>query len=336
MSRVTIAYARALVRAAGLALSDDGAVLSRNSRVRRLRVCSGGHVAEEDFLDLIAWIASRVEDTAALVIRFARQIGPDDLGVLGLAIKTAPTLRSSLKRIARYAPLLAEMDEYVLEESQSGASLSMRGRALPGNVHGLWIECALAGVVQTIRSAAGSSLRLQSISFRHRSGHDVCRFVRFFGCPVRFGGERDEIALSPPALDRRNPLVDAAVCDFLTRHLDDEIGTIHADTSLKAKLLGLLANALEGGIPQAADIARTLGMSERTLYRRLAKEGVTYRDVVREAQFVLARQLLADSACPIAEIASRTGFSEQSTFSRAFKRRMGHTPAHYRNHDSHA
>jgi AraC-like DNA-binding protein len=71
-------------------------------------------------------------------------------------------------------------------------------------------------------------------------------------------------------------------------------------------------------------------MSERTLYRRLSDDGLTFRDVVREAQERLACELLTASDCSIAEIAFLTGFAEQSTFTRAFKRWAGQAPARYR------
>lgn len=73
-----------------------------------------------------------------------------------------------------------------------------------------------------------------------------------------------------------------------------------------------------------------MGMSERTLYRRLAAEGRSYRDVLTEAQMTLAQSLLQGGDCSIAEIAFLTGFSEQSTFSRAFKRHVGQAPAQFR------
>ena len=66
------------------------------------------------------------------------------------------------------------------------------------------------------------------------------------------------------------------------------------------------------------------------LYRRLADENLSYRDVLQDAQLSLARDLLTDSDCSIAEVAFLTGFSEQSTFSRAFKRWVGEAPAQFR------
>jgi AraC-like DNA-binding protein len=109
-----------------------------------------------------------------------------------------------------------------------------------------------------------------------------------------------------------------------------------SEASFKDALRRRLSRAFSNGLPQASSIARAMGMSERTFYRRLAEEGLTYRDVLREAQTSLAQELLSESDCTIAEIAFLTGFSEQSTFTRAFKRWVGQPPAQFREQAVHA
>ncbi|GHF52466.1 helix-turn-helix transcriptional regulator [Seohaeicola zhoushanensis] len=135
-------------------------------------------------------------------------------------------------------------------------------------------------------------------------------------------------------LDLPNRLGDSAVNAFLTAHLESELGPLSEEASLRAALLRRLTPSLSNGVPQAAVIARDLGMSERTLYRRLAEEGLTFRDVLVQAQSALAQELLRDGSNSIAEIAFLTGFSEQSTFSRAFKRWVGKAPAQFRQQPS--
>ena len=131
-------------------------------------------------------------------------------------------------------------------------------------------------------------------------------------------------------LDLANLLSDKAVSEYLTGHLEVEIESINQSPSFSDTLLQSLPPMLSNGLPQAAEIAREMGMSERTLYRRLAEEGLTFRDVLAKAQSSLAQGLLRDDTVSIAEIAFLTGFSEQSTFTRAFKRWVGKAPAQFR------
>ena len=78
-------------------------------------------------------------------------------------------------------------------------------------------------------------------------------------------------------------------------------------------------------------IGEHMGMSNRTLTRRLRENGVTFRDIIQKTQERVAKDLLTNTGHSIAEIAFETGFSEQSTFSRAFKRWTGLTPIEFRN-----
>ena len=155
--------------------------------------------------------------------------------------------------------------------------------------------------------------------------------IRAFGSDkVEFGGRHNAIALAPETLDQPNRLGDRRISDFLTQHLDTEIQRLPNLTSLKDEVLSHLTSRLSDGVPYASEVAIHMGMSERTFYRRLADENLSYRDVLRDAQLSPAQDLLTESDCSIAEVAFLTCFSEQSVFSRAFKRWVGAAPAQFR------
>ncbi len=330
MPSVTDAFARAMAQAAGMTLRDDGALVSGGVVVRRMPQPTDGRLADTDYFDLLDCIRSNHGDELALLEAYSRLIRIDDIGALGLAIKTAPTLRASLERVERYWKVVTDTAVYRLDVSGERAFLVIEARTGHHPVLEFRNEGALAGFARNMRHFVEGELALDHISFRHACRGDPARYAEHFGCPVHFGADRDAIALEHAMLDLPNRLGDAAVSDFLTAHLETEIGSLRDDTSIRATLLRRLTPALSNGAPQAAEIARDMGMSERTLYRRLAEEGLTFRDVLTEAQSSLAQELLRDSTSSIAEIAFLTGFAEQSTFSRAFKRWVGQAPAQFR------
>lgn len=330
MPSVTDAFARVMARAAGMTLRDDGALVSEGVVVRRLPQPADGRLADTDYFDLLEWIRLEHGDDVALVDAYAKLIGVDDIGVLGLAIKTAPTLRASLERVERYWRVVTDTAVYRLEDSGDPAFFTFQTRTEHHPVLEFRNEGALAGFARNMRLFVEGELVLDHVSFRHACRGEPGRYAALFGCPARFGADRDAIALKPVMLDLPNRLGDAAVSNFLTAHLETEIGSLEDDPSIRAALLRRLTPALSNGAPQAADVARDMGMSERTLYRRLAEEGLTFRDVLMQAQSTLAQDLLRDSRNSIAEIAFLTGFAEQSTFSRAFKRWVGQAPAQFR------
>ena len=92
----------------------------------------------------------------------------------------------------------------------------------------------------------------------------------------------------------------------------------------------LIKDALPSGIPSIVQVAEHMGMSNRTLTRRLAENGVTFRDLIKATQEEESKKLLAKEGLSIADIAFQTGFSEQSAFNRAFKRWTGLSPMEYK------
>jgi AraC-like DNA-binding protein len=91
-----------------------------------------------------------------------------------------------------------------------------------------------------------------------------------------------------------------------------------------------VADALPDGQPSRSQVARRMGMSERTLQRRLAEHGATFQTVVTQARQDAAEALLRADAHSIVDVAFLTGFADQTAFTRAFKRWTGTTPAAYR------
>ncbi|MCQ0988756.1 AraC family transcriptional regulator [Jiella marina] len=330
MPSVTDAFARAMAQAAGMTLRDDGALVSGGVVVRRLPPQSDGRFADTDYFDLLDWMRRQHGDDVALLDAYSRLIRADNIGVLGLAMKTAPTLRASLERVERYWRVVTDTAVYSLDESGDPSLLTFEARTGHHPVLDFRNEGALAGFARNMRRFVEGELVLDHVTFRHACRGDPERYAALFGCPVHFAADRNAIALKPAMLDLPNRLGDQAVSDFLTAHLETEIGSLRDDPSVRAALLRRLTPALSQGVPQAAEIAHEMGMSERTLYRRLAEEGLTFRDVLTEAQSSLAQELLRDSTSSIAEIAFLAGFSEQSTFSRAFKRWVGQAPAQFR------
>lgn len=334
MPSVINTFARIMAKAAGMTLTDDGALLSNGTVVLRLPRAVDGLTADTDYFDLIDLIRKGQPDEAALVEAYASLIQTDDLGVLGLAIKTAPTLRVSLQRVERYFRLITDTAVYQLIERGDTALWTFQGQTLHRAALELRNECALAGFAQNMRRFVGPELSLRSVTFSHACRCDPDRYAAHFGCPVIFDADQNAIQLDREMLDLENRLGDMAVSDFLTGHLEAKINSLTKPPSFGNTVLQHLTPSLSTGAPQATEVARDMGMSERTFYRRLAEEGLTFRDVLAKAQSSLAQKLLREDTVSIAEIAFLTGFSEQSTFTRAFKRWVGTAPAQFRHQSS--
>lgn len=287
-------------------------------------------VAAPLYYDLLERIAQDIDPTE-LPLRTGASMRCDDYGALGLAFKAAPTLFGSYSRVARYARLWTSVVEYELQSDGVNTWFALH-RSGPRRL-GLRLsnEATLASATALGREVSldGAFAPLE-VHLSHAAPKTTMHHEAYFGCPVYFGSDRDAILISPQAMSRTNRLGDEGITQFLQRHLDQELTQITDKKTLNERTKDTIARALSEGLPKMEDVARHLGMSVRSLHRRLADDGMTFRTLTEGARQDLAKGLLRDERYSIAEIAFLTGFSEQSSFNRAFKRWVGDTPATYR------
>lgn len=181
-----------------------------------------------------------------------------------------------------------------------------------------------------MRTITGADVPLTALHFEHEAPSSTAAYEAFFQCPVLFEAPQTAIVMPKQTLATPNILGDGALSHYLTGQLDEALRQVGPSDPLARQVPKLISQALSRGVPTASGIARELGMSERSFHRKLADLGKTYRSICEATQNEIARGLLADSSYSIAEVAFLTGFSEQSAFTRAFKRWVGDTPASYR------
>ena len=288
---------------------------------------TGQSVSADAYYELLERVA--VPDDPGLPFRYGASITTDSLGALGLAMKTAPTVADSLRRLIRYVLVLSDTLDYELLDESGGSTFALVGRPHHRPGAALANECALAAVVSMMRQATGVPISPRTVGFRHPAPADDTPHREYFGCPVRFDAHVDGVTLDAEQLSRPTLLADDGLSTYLLAQLDD-LRAQAADRSLVAVVRGVVADTLADGQPSKSDIARRLGMSERTLHRRLADDGANFQTLVTEARRDAAESLLLSSGHSLADVAFLTGFGDQTAFSRAFKRWTGLTPAEYR------
>ena len=287
-------------------------------------------VSDTAYYALIEDIAQQI-DVTDLPLRTGASMACDNYGALGLAYKAAPTLRGSCARVVRYARLWTSVVEYDLQP-QGQDNWFMLLRSGPRRL-GLRLsnEATLASSVAIAREVTeGGRFSPLEVHLQHPPPEDISHHQAYFGCPVVFNSDRDALLISKAALERPNRLGDAGITRFLLSHLDQELAHIAPQTSIRDQTSEVIARALSEGVPKMEDVARRLGMSVRSLHRRLADDGISFQTLSEETRRSLAEGLLGDARYSLSEVAFLTGFSEQSAFTRAFKRWAGLTPASFR------
>ncbi|SIO13873.1 AraC-type DNA-binding protein [Parasphingorhabdus marina DSM 22363] len=302
----------------GLGLAPDGPI------------DPGQMVSSAEYYKFFAALADRDPGGVQLPLRIGAAMRSDEYGAFGLAWKSAPNLQGSYARSERYGRVLGNAETYALEESGEGKlfSLDKDGDGSPGML--LSNEASLSAVVAISQEVSTAPFVPEAIYFKHAPRGDPSVYENHFRCPVHFESGRDALLVNEESLTAPNRLGDETIANFFDHHLEQELAALDDANSLEKRVQLAVAQLLSEGVPTLSLIASKLGMSARTLQRRLSDQEQSFQKLVDLARQELAQQLLRDTDYSLAEIAFLTGFAEQSGFTRAFKRWAGQTPRSYR------
>ena len=245
-----------------------------------------------------------------------------------LAACYASDYRDAIARVARFKGLSAS-ERFRFAEKDGEFSISKDWLHATEPEPALLIDMTFAYLLALGRKGTGQPITPVRIDFeRPDPGGEEHR--AYFGCPVRFGAARNMLVLRSADLDRPFPGHNSEFLDLVTPALSAALGELQAQSTVGEQVKVVLKRALASGRPEVANIARALGMSERTLQRRITDEGTTFRTLLIEARQELGRQLLLDPSVGIDEVACLLGYQDTSSFYRGFREWEGMTPNHWR------
>lgn len=265
----------------------------------------------------------------AFALHAARCWHPSNLGTMGYAWLSSSTLRTGLKRMERYARVLGERFRYTVQESPDGLRFIYDHGRGDKAIGPFMTDFSLSIIVDMCRTNFGDTLNPLQVRLRRALPARREAWDGFFGCRVEFGCSEDSFLLAPADADRRLPTAYRDMAATFDRILTGQLAELTRDdlvTRCKAHLL----EHLTSGEPAEGALAEAVGLSRRTLQRRLAEQGITYKRLVDETREALARRYLENPRRSLTEITFLLGFSEQSAFTRAFRRWHGESPSDYR------
>ena len=321
-----LAYARA--KAAGVALEP----LLKEARltVSQLEDPNGTLPVRDQILFLNLVAIALADDF--LGFHLAQVPDLREIGLLYYVLASAETLIESLQRAARYSSILNEgISVKVVDGGQITISLGYVGVNRHPDRH--QIEFLLTVLVRTCRQLTG--LRLQPIRLRliHRRKTRSAEFAEFFGNDVQFGAAADEITFAARVGALPVVSADPYLHKFLIAYYEEAHSKhLQSRSSFRTRVENAVAPLLPHGKARADEIARQLGVGQRTFARRLSLEGLTFSNLLANLRFDLANRYLADKNLSISEIAWLLGYQEVAGFSHAFKRWCGRTPRETRGH----
>jgi AraC-like DNA-binding protein len=266
----------------------------------------------------------------ALGLHWAEKLNDGSLVPISHLMAHAATLRQAFESLWQFYRLLS--DETCHQLLEAGDEASLRVWPVAGEsvrIQRFLSEMMVAGFFRFIRSF-NVQARLRRVSFTHAAPAYQTEYARIFELPVVFDAPFTELVFDRALLEAPAPHKDADLHEALKTLAERRLLNITERTPYALRVREFL---LRSGGPHKVDmdeVARAVGLSARSLRRRLSDEGKPYHDVANEALAIVAQHLLRDKGRTIQEAAYALGFSNASAFHRAFRRWTGTTPIAYR------
>jgi AraC-like DNA-binding protein len=281
-------------------------------------------------VELAVWHAlEQVSGDPLIGVRLAEKIEIGALGGFGYLIRNSSSLRHAVERANRFERLLDDLTSVeLIERGEQMAVRLDRTGGYPHPARGL--ECLFAVLLRVARTLLLPGSAPHSVCFRHPAPPRARELEPFFGCPAHFAQAHDELVFPRELLDLPLFAADPVLAVVLEEHMQRLLESLPREDPFVHRARGELLQALQRGGASLEAVAEALHVSPRTLRRRLEEHGTSYKALLDELRRELAYHYVGRTGEPPDAIAARLGFTEPSTFYRAFKRWSGTTPALFR------
>lgn len=261
----------------------------------------------------------------------AEQVQPTTLQGLGLAFLASDTVYAALQRLVRFCKVISTGLDLVLVDRGEYTDLEFHAPiiTLQADFQYAGLDFGMGMIMKMCQATLGEYVSPIHADLQRSAPADPGQFASLLGCRVSFGEDVSRIRFV------RADIVDRLVTGNreLARINDEQVETYLAsflEDSASQAVVSRIVEALPQGVPSQDQIACAMNVSSRTLQRKLKEEKTSFSDLLQDTRLQLAQKYLAQPQRSVVEIAYMLGFSEPSTFSRAFKRWTGQAPAEYR------
>jgi len=279
-------------------------------------------------IDRIRARAVALSGDQALGLRIARVAHPSHYGALGYAWLACSTLRQGLSCLSRYVRVLNDQARIEMEE-RNGVVLVRIDVAQDSEHRPSRDDGQVAALMTLCRMNAGQGFRPAWVGFTHPEPADSSAYQELFDCPLRWSCATSEFALRVDDADRLLPTANPVLAQMNERVVMKRLAEIDkSDTAGRAR--AAIMEQLPSGTVSDESVADALHVTSRTLHRKLKEQGYSFRGLLTEVRQQLAGEYINDDSLTLTEITFLLGFSEMSSFSRAFRNWNGMSPSEAR------
>lgn len=267
------------------------------------------------------------DDTFGL--NFGKLSKPSGTGSFGFGLSNAPTFREMLSFYAKYVHTIVDLDVFNVTIEDNRITIEWTHSPLITQRE-QFVDYSAATVLKLFQFHAGRPFSLLKTRFERREPRDKAAYYSHFSRNIEFGAEINEFVLPGDVLECVNPSADRAMFEFMAQKCDDIAKTLNRKKDIITMLKEEFIQNMSDNDRAIADVARRMGMSERTLQRRLMEAGSSFWETYEKTRDELSVRLLQDTDMTLEEISHQVGYSSQSAYTRAVKRWHGKSPLQLR------
>ncbi|MBD1389123.1 AraC family transcriptional regulator ligand-binding domain-containing protein [Neiella sp. HB171785] len=312
-------------------LIQEGVSLSEISAIVGEKISNPDRVylQIDDYLGLLGWSAKRLS-SPHLGMDMAEQATAETFGTLGYLIKNSPNIAVFCEMLEQYQVILMTGMKFSFREIGGLFEVQWQIFRPPSESTRQDVEFSLAAFLNVSRDALGKPFNPKKVSFEHECQLPLKRYEDTFGTNIAFSQQRNSLYFNVEMLDTPLASRDLKLLDIVKSYADSKLSKWQLCDNLIEQAKFIISISLETEGAGVDSVAQSLHVTARTLNRHLRKNGTNYKTIREEVIVALAKQALRESNSSITAIGSKLGYSESSSFVRAFKRLTGTTPVLFR------
>jgi AraC-like DNA-binding protein len=313
--------ARRLNRSQNLDADREARTLSQTFRARQAEVRA--QIRRIGFINE----AARLIGDDCFGFHLAMETDARELGIIYYIFSNSDTALDAIKNLVRYNHLVNTTTSFVIEDTNRRVTIDVTFRSGLEGLEKQIAEWGTTTFVAALRHLTDAQMVPLSLTFIHRRTTGIKEFREFFGCPVRFGTNRQSITFATKDLSVPICTADKYLLNILKTFCEEALSRRKTPpTPTRAKVETALLELLPNGNASVSRVAKALAKSVRSLGRRLAEEGTSYTSVLNDLRRELAMHYLEDRSLDVSQIAWLLGYSEVSSFNHAFRRWTSRSP----------
>jgi AraC-like DNA-binding protein len=329
---VSAGYVNSLLKVVAARGADQRTLLARAGIDAQALAKPDTRVPFARFKTLMRAAKEMLEDPA-LALHFGENSPFDEMSIVGLVCMAAETMGQAFEQMNRYARLVVEVeghesgDRFAIVPAGGGLCWLEDRRKNPNDFPELTESTWARFVAPYEKFFPGRPHYVKAVHMPHAQPAYRAEYERIFKMPVVFGSERNALLITEGWLAEPTRSGNPYVFGIFSERAAALLKSLEDSKTLKGRIERLLIPILHTGDLGMDAVAKRIGLSRATLYRKLREEGTSYDGLLDDLRHRMALHYLDGKKVSVNQAAYLVGFSDPSVFSRAFKRWTGKSPA---------